>query len=68
MEYTNQLNAAGHVVQDFYIGNTHVKICDDCCRGQSKEETDAILERIASISLRIFTAEANQESLEYYKK
>lgn len=40
----------GHVVKDFYIGNTHVRICDDYCRDKTPEEVQAILDRIAKIT------------------
>ena len=41
------MTSEGHVVKDFCIGNTHVKICDDYCRDKTKEEVDEILARIA---------------------
>ena len=34
-----------HIVEDFYIGNTHIQIADNSC--VAPEEVDAILERIA---------------------
>lgn len=37
----------GNVVQEFTIGNTRVKICDDFCRDRTPEDVDAILARIA---------------------
>ena len=35
----------GHVVEDYYIGHTHVIICDDYCL-KSKEETDKLVGEI----------------------
>lgn len=43
----NSEKTEGHVVKDFYIGNTHIQICDDYCRDKTKEEVDEILARIA---------------------
>lgn len=40
----------GHVVEEFKIGNTKIKICDDYCRNTTPEEVDAILARIARIA------------------
>lgn len=37
----------GNVVEEFTIGNTKVRICDDYCRDKTSEEVDAILESIA---------------------
>ena len=36
------------VVQEQFIGNTHIRIHDDCCANASKETIEAILQRIAS--------------------
>lgn len=44
----------GNVVQEFMIGATHVKICDDYC--VSPEETKVILERIAARALEAYRA------------
>ena len=41
----------GHVVEEFYHGHVHVRICDDYCRDKTKEEVDAILARIARNAL-----------------
>ena len=45
-----------HIVRDFYIGNTRVKIADNYCRNKTKEEVDAILHRIMVKSLEHFNA------------
>lgn len=37
----------GNVVREFYIEDTHVRICDDYCRNKTREEVEAILQRIA---------------------
>lgn len=39
----------GNVVKDYYQGNAHIKICDDCCRDQTQEEKDAIVDRVTRI-------------------
>lgn len=40
----------GNIVEEFTIGNTRIKICDDFCRNTTSEEVDAILARIARIA------------------
>ena len=57
--------AEGNVVKDFYIGHTHIKICDDSCRDKTPEQVEAILARIARIALgsMIAAAEEKNESL-----
>ena len=40
----------GNVVRDFKIGNTRIKICDDCCRDKTTEQVDAILMRVAHLA------------------
>ena len=37
----------GHVVEEFKLGNTRVKICDDYYVNRSDTDVDAILYRIA---------------------
>lgn len=49
-----------HIVNDYYIGHTHVIICDDYCRNQTTEDVDIILKRIAQISQR--NLKSNTES------
>ena len=41
----------GHVVKDFYIGHTHVKICDDYCRDVTPEQVQQKLDNIARIAI-----------------
>ena len=40
----------GHVVEEFYIGNTRVMICDDYCRNKTPGEVNAILKRVADVT------------------
>lgn len=37
----------GNVVEEFKLGNTTVKICDDYCRNRLDVDVEAILNRIA---------------------
>lgn len=37
----------GHVVKDFKLGGTRIKICDDYCRDKTPEAVQATLDRIA---------------------
>lgn len=39
----------GHIVKEWYDGNTHCIICDDYCRDKTAEEVEAILDRIATL-------------------
>lgn len=39
----------GHVVEDFYIEGTHIKICDDYCKDKTESDVAVILKRIANI-------------------
>lgn len=52
-----------HIVEDYYIGNTHVIISDDYCR--PREEVDEILRRIARDAYRALAA---QHAAEQRKK
>lgn len=53
------------VVEDFYIGNTHVCIHDDYCKDKSPEDVQKILDRIAKLTLKpLQQALAKQESFE----
>ncbi len=40
----------GHIVKEWYDGNTHCIICDDYCRDTTPEEVEAILDHIADIA------------------
>lgn len=52
----------GNVVKDFYVGNTHIRICDDYCRDKTPCEVEAILERIAKIAMANFRAAAERQT------
>lgn len=41
----------GHVVKEFTIGNTRVKICDDYCRNQTREEAEQIMRNFCRVCL-----------------
>lgn len=41
-----------HIVKEFYVGHSKVKIADNYCSNKSKEEIDEILKRIAQIALQ----------------
>lgn len=43
-----QVQQQGHVVRDFYLGNTRVMICDDYCQNQTPEEVEAILAELSA--------------------
>ena len=40
----------GHVVEEFKIGNTRCRICDDYCRNKTPEDVEKILDRVAKIA------------------
>lgn len=44
----------GHVVDDCYIGHTHVLVCDDCVV-KTPEEVQAILDHINDLVVDAFT-------------
>lgn len=54
----------GNVVEDFYIGATHVRICDDYCRDKTKEDVQKILDDIARMVYGPLVAAMEQEELE----
>ena len=39
---------SGNVVEDFTVGNTRIKICDDFCRTRTSGEVKEILDRVAT--------------------
>ena len=43
----------GHVVKDYYIGNTHIFICDDCYRDKTPEEINEQEQRISDTCIRL---------------
>lgn len=47
-----------HIVRDFTVGNTRIKIADDYCRDKTPEEVQQILRRIARRAEAAFRAAA----------
>ena len=47
-----------NIVRDFTVGNTRIRIADDCCRDKTPEEVQAILKRIAQRAQAAITAAA----------
>lgn len=43
----------GNVVEEYKIGNTTIKICDDAYRDKTPEDIERIMERIAVIGWKI---------------
>lgn len=39
-----------HIVKEFRLGNTRIKIADDYCREKTPEDVEKILQRIARTS------------------
>lgn len=39
----------GNVVEEFKLGDATIRICDDCCRGQTREESDEIIRDIEEL-------------------
>lgn len=56
-----------HVVKDFSIGNTRIKIADDYCR-RNAAEVEWILKRIAEQAQRYFNAAASIGNYETQKQ
>jgi hypothetical protein len=63
LSHNEEQPKVGNIVSDYYIGNTHVMICDDYCRGQTKEQAEAIIDRIASKALPHIIAAENNERI-----
>lgn len=47
-----------HIVRDFTVGNTRIKIADDCCRDKTPEDVQRILKEIAQMAQAAITAAA----------
>lgn len=47
-----------HIVRDFTVGNTRIKIADDCCRDKTPEDVRRILKEIAQMAQAAITAAA----------
>jgi len=54
----------GNIVRDFKIGNTRIKICDDCCRDKTPDEVNAILARIARQAQERLSAYASTQGMD----
>lgn len=47
-----------HIVRDFTVGNTRIKIADDCCRDKTPEDVQRILKEIAQVAQAAISAAA----------
>lgn len=47
-----------NIVRDFTIGNTRIRIADDCCRDRTPEDVTRILREIARTTQEYITAAA----------
>lgn len=47
----------GNVVEEFKLGSTKIKICDDYCRNNTPENTQKILDRIIAIGWKVARTE-----------
>ena len=47
-----------NVVEEYKVGNTTVKICDNCCRDKTPEDIDKIIKNIARIALDSYQRQA----------
>lgn len=56
------LDEVPHIVEDFYIGNTHIQIADNSC--VAPEEVDEILERIARMVQPALVAQMRRKEAE----
>lgn len=45
-----------NIVKDFTVGNTRIKIADDCCRDKTPEDVRKILKEIARAAQLAITA------------
>ena len=56
----NKERKKNNVVEEFKIGNTRIKICDDYCYNRSDKDIEEILARIARKSQEHFTVAVEQ--------
>ena len=56
----NKERKKNNVVEEFKIGNTRIKICDDYCYNRLDTDVEAILAKIARRAQEHFTAAAEQ--------
>lgn len=47
-----------NVVEEYKVGNTTVKICDNCCRDKTPEDIKLIIQNIARIALDSYQRQA----------
>ena len=47
-----------NVVEEYKVGNTTVKICDNCCRDKTPEDEKKIIQNIARIALDSYQRQA----------
>ena len=47
-----------NIVEEYKVGNTTVKICDNCCRDKTPEDIDKIIKNIARIALDSYQRQA----------
>ncbi len=52
------------IAAEYKIGQTSIVIHDDCCKNQTKEEVDMILNNISRITTRHFREEMYRKELE----
>ena len=50
-----------NIVRDFTVGNTRIKIADDCCRDKTPEDVRRILREIAQAAQAAISAAATAE-------
>lgn len=55
----NVLEEEPHIVEDFMIGNTRIRIADNCCRDKTPEDVQRILRKIARDAQAAISAAAN---------
>lgn len=53
----------GHIVQDFKVGATRIKIADDYCRDKTKEDVEKILRDLARQLLPYFSVAAPEKGI-----
>lgn len=54
-----KVTEALHIVRDFMIGNTRIKIADNYCRDKTPEDVQRILRKIARDAQAAISAAAN---------
>ncbi len=54
----------GHIVKDFMLGDTRIKICDDYCLDKTPKDIQSTLERIASKTYPVLSMQGDLERSE----